>query len=198
MAISLSSYEIKLVSDPHVLLTKNRIIQKVYELFGELAGDYRTILQAGSLSTVNHIDAKISRGENYKGLPYVILDYPRQFAKVDVFAIRSFFWWGNFFSITVQLGGVYQNKYAAAIEKAIGQNLFDGWYVGLGDDPWQHHFESDNYTLIEKEKKYQASNLPHFKMAKKIPLEKWDEAEFFFKEKFSLLIKVLDSQAPIL
>ena len=32
---------------------------------------------------------KISKGENYKGLPYVMLDYPRCFGKTDIFAIRQ-------------------------------------------------------------------------------------------------------------
>lgn len=193
MAISLSNYEIELVSNPEVLLTKNKIIQKVYELFGELIASYQATFGASSLAIINDMDAKISRGENYKGLPYVILDYPRQFGKVDVFAIRTFFWWGNFFSITLQLGGVYQHKYEAAIEKAIAIGLFQGWYIGAGDDPWQHHFDSDNYTYIQQGKKYNIAQLSHLKMAKKIPLKKWDNAELFFKENFDLLIKVLSS-----
>src|SRR5437868_6529086 len=129
MVNSLSIYEMKLVTDPEVLLTKNRIIQKVYELFGGLAEDYKDVLKAAGLFTSNEVVAKISRGENYKGLPYVMLDYPRQFAKVEVFAIRSFFWWGNFFSITLQLGGQYQHKYASLVEKAIDKNLFEGWFI---------------------------------------------------------------------
>ena len=43
------------------------------------------------------VSPKISRGEQYLGLPYVMLDYPRIFSKENVFAIRTFFWWGNYF-----------------------------------------------------------------------------------------------------
>ena len=57
---------------------------------------------------------KISRGENYNGLPYVMLDYPRCFGKEDVFAMRTMFWWGNFFSITWHLKGKYSKEYIAA------------------------------------------------------------------------------------
>ena len=48
---------------------------------------------------------KIAKGENYLQLPYVLLDYPRCFDKENIFAIRTMFWWGNFFSITLHLSG---------------------------------------------------------------------------------------------
>lgn len=193
MVNSLSNDEMKLVTDPQVLITKNRIIQKVYEIFGALAEDYKKILIGGGLTGATEVAAKISRGENYKGLPYVILDYPRQFGKVDVFAIRSFFWWGNFFSITLQLGGQYQDKYGEAIQKAIDKNLFEDWFIGCADDPWQHHFEGDNYVALQQGKHHRFSDLSHLKIAKKIPLDKWDEADCFFKKNFILLTQVLDS-----
>ena len=53
---------------------------------------------------------KISKGENYKDLPYVMLDYPRCFQKEKTIAIRTFFWWGNFFSINLQLSGEYKEQ----------------------------------------------------------------------------------------
>ena len=48
---------------------------------------------------------KITRGENYQLLPYVILDYPRCFQKEQVFAIRTMFWWGKGISITLHVSG---------------------------------------------------------------------------------------------
>lgn len=193
MITSLDSYELSLVTDRQLLLTKNRIIQKVYLVFGELAAEYKSIVEVSNLFTANETDAKISRGENYRGLPYVVLDYPRQFGKVDVFAVRTFFWWGNFFSITLQLSGEYQHTYSSSIQNAIDKNLFEGWYIGCGDDPWEHHFENDNYHLIRQKNYYNLSNLSYLKIAKKIPLEKWDEAEFFLKKNFTFLMKVLGS-----
>ncbi|MEJ7682914.1 MAG: hypothetical protein WKG06_34670 [Segetibacter sp.] len=38
---SLTEYEMQLVTDSQVLITKNNIIQKVYELFGKLAEEYK-------------------------------------------------------------------------------------------------------------------------------------------------------------
>ena len=108
--VELSKNELELVTSSEVILTKNRIIEKVYLLFGSLSEEYRRLLQAHSSKLAPEVfqqSPKISRGEQYLGLPYVMLDYPRIFSKDDVFAIRSFFWWGNHFSIRLQLSGKY-------------------------------------------------------------------------------------------
>lgn len=192
MISSLSPFEMKLVTDADLLLTKNEIIEKVYRFFGILADDYKNQL-TNHILIEKKMDAKISRGENYKGLPYVVLDYPRQFSRVDVFAIRCLFWWGNFFSITLQLAGEYQHIYACPIQKAIDRNLYEGWYISCSEDPWEHHFENSNYAPIEQGIDYDISSRSFLKIAKKFPLEKWEEAANFFKENFSFLIKVLNT-----
>ncbi len=194
MAASLTQFEMKLVTDPTIILTKNNIIQNVQQFFGELAEEYKTIAEAEDrLHAFIETNAKISKGENYKGLPYVILDFPRLFAKQDVFAVRTFFWWGNFFSITLHLAGKYQQQYAYLIEKAIDKDIFKGWYINCSSNAWEHHFEEENYNLIEQGKNYSLSQLPHLKIAKKIPLEKWEEAGFFLKENYHFLMKALSS-----
>src|SRR5688500_2015672 len=95
--IQLSPEELLLVQNADVLLTKQRIIGKVFNLFGELAEMLQTQIQTVSLSgPVIKLSPKIARGENYEGLPYVMFDYPRYFSREHVLAIRTFFWWGNF------------------------------------------------------------------------------------------------------
>jgi hypothetical protein len=120
-----------------------------------------------------------------------MLDYPRNFGKKDVFAIRNFFWWGNFFSITLQLEGDYYNRHALQIQEANHRNQLKGWWVGCSANRWEHHFESENYRLLNDEIKDNLLGLPHLKIAKKIPLEKWDDVYLFLKENFTFLIRLL-------
>src|SRR4051812_7539492 len=108
--ITLSDKELSLVKNVEWILTKQMIIQKVYDLF---AGGVETIRSAviNSHSLPDNVRLsvpKIYKGENYLQLPYVIMDYPRCFDKEDIFAIRTMFWWGNFFSITLHLSGIYK------------------------------------------------------------------------------------------
>jgi hypothetical protein len=117
--VTLSPKELELVNNAGWILTKNAIIQKVYLMFGGLSEAYRAAIEKDAHITIEDIgprSPKISKGEQYEGLPWVMLDYPRNFSGQDAFGIRSFFWWGNFCSITLQLSGRFQEKYAPAIE----------------------------------------------------------------------------------
>jgi len=188
---SLSAYEMQLVTDAQALITKNLIIKKVSALFADLAEEYKKELENTVFDSDNFINPKISRGENYLSLPYVILDFPRQFGKTDVFAIRSFFWWGNFFSITLQLAGRYHAKFYSNIENAINKNRFAGWYISTSENQWEHHFESNNYIPVKEGTKYNLSEQSFLKLAKKIPLAQWDETNVFYTKNFKLIMETL-------
>lgn len=193
---SLTAYEKQLVIDQQVLLAKNSIIQKVNDLFADLSEIYKQELNDNISGLENLVNPKISRGENYLGLPYVILDFPRQFGKTDVFAIRSFFWWGNFFSITLHLSGQHLQQYKFVLQNEIDKDRFSGWFISSSERQWDHHFEKDNYMPVST-RNAKITALPFIKLAKKIPLSQWDKTKVFFIENF-LLIKTILAQAPIL
>ena len=188
MKYLLTNAELRLVTDPEVLLSKNRIITKVYEMFGSLSDGYKE--QATCLREELK-NAKISKGENYSGLPYVMLDYPREFNKVDVLAVRTFFWWGNFFSITLQLAGAYQDKHAAELQASIDKGLLDEWFITLSDNAWLHHFDGGYYEKIKTGEDYKLKDLPFVKVSTKIGLKEWKQAEDFLYKNFALLMNIL-------
>src|SRR4051812_10400669 len=113
--VGLSKNELEMVTSSEFILTKNRIVEKVYRLFGLLSEDYKNILQEYATALPAEVFAsspKIYKGENYLNLPYLMMDYPRVFLKDDTFAIRCFFWWGNYFSITLQLSGKFLRHFS--------------------------------------------------------------------------------------
>ena len=80
--IQLSAVEMDLVNNTGWIIAKHDIIKKVYVLFGDLTELMRWELEKTDNilpEKVNAKNAKISRGENYKLLPYVMLDYPAVF-----------------------------------------------------------------------------------------------------------------------
>ena len=196
--VELSKNELELVTNSEFILTKNRIVEKVYNLFGMLSEEYRSILNANALhlpKEIFNMPAKIYKGEQYKNLPYVMLDYPRIFSKDDVFAIRNFFWWGNFFSITLQLQGKYLQHYQHNILRYFNKEKNSDWFIGMSDSAWEHHFENDNYVLLSdvlinsSAKNILEKNF--IKLAKKMELEKWNEAENFFRDNYYEIMKML-------
>ena len=100
--------ELQYIHDTDFLLTKAAVSEKVRSLLNQTHDALRQYVAAEHLSFPEGVQAragKMARGENYHHLPYQILDYPRKFTREDVFALRTMFWWGHFFSVTFQLGG---------------------------------------------------------------------------------------------
>ncbi len=179
--ITLSEKEAGLVVNADWILTKNQILQKVKLILEtvqlqqqEFLKNYSTLLPA----EVAAIPPKISRGENYKGLPWLVLDHPRYFGKEDHFAIRSLFWWGHFFSITLHLTGTYKKNYEKKIAAAFSL-LKEDYFIGTGDDLWEHHFEDGNYLpLHDIDEKYfnkTISDKSFIKLARRFSLKQWND-----------------------
>lgn len=111
--IHLSAEEAGLIDNTEFILTKHRIIKKVYYLFGEINGMMKTELAGFDHlpESLRQYSGKISRGENYRLLPYILLDYPSYFSKNTIFAVRTMFWWGHFFSVTLHLSGDFKTRF---------------------------------------------------------------------------------------
>ena len=187
--LRLSEEELRLVADPGFILTKNAIIQKVYALFGELADDFRQV--TGLPEEVAGISPKISKGENFRGLPYVMLDYPRSFSAGDVLAVRCFFWWGNFFSITLQLKGIYREMSSSLILRQYSFLSGLDYSLAISPDEWRHDFGEDNYRKIkdmdEHDFRLYVTTHPYIKIARIFPLSSWDTMREQFGKAFGEL-----------
>lgn len=146
--IALSAEELRLVSDPSVIFMKNSIISKVYALFGELST--AAVARFQLPAEVSGIPPKIARGEAYKGLPYVMLDYPRYFTATDVFALRTFFWWGRYVCVTLHLKGRYRDR----LVQELLNNLVlfpENVYLSADGEEWDHDLEGGGYWQFSAE-----------------------------------------------
>ncbi len=196
--VKLSKSELLLVCDEQFILTKNIIIDKVYELFGLLSEQFKSFIKSANHLPIEvlQFSPKIYKGEQYQKLPYVMLDYPRCFGKEDVFAIRCLFWWGNFFSITLHMSGKYANVYRGTVQRSLQRNETNKWYVCVNEDHWEHHFKPSNYLeatkeILEKLNTQITGKNSFLKIAKKIPLQQWDEAYDFFIIAFQEILEML-------
>ena len=188
--------EASLVENASWLLIKHRIIGKVYGVFGALSETYSGLLEEYAEFIPREVTAvppKIYRGEHYRQLPYVMLDLPRFFQHDDTFAIRTFFWWGNSFSIHLLLGGKYKTMYEERLESHIKERSLDNWYIGVSEDPWQHHFEQDNYMPVNGAEKQIRSihNGNYIKLGRWHPVTDWKGAFAFFIASYKQLLESL-------
>lgn len=173
--------ELEYLSDRDFLLTKRRVIDKVVHSFAELEKDLKQLvitcgyqfppdafLQAG----------KISKGENYRGLPYVILDYPRLFSHDAIFAYRTMFWWGNFFSNTLHVSGSAL-QYLPVLKKSP-----EPLYIQCNGEQWDHSLASAQRITANKKVELVEDSVSFVKISQKIPLSEYNtvkhkSADFF-------------------
>lgn len=202
--ITLSAEELELVTNSGWIKTKQEIIKKVICLFGAVHAAQQNLVlhEFGEPEAQSPfaLSAKIARGEQYLGLPYVVLDYPRCFQHDAILAIRTIFWWGNFFSTQLLLQGACKEKYGSRLLAGYGTLRDADFSICVSDSPWHHHFERDNFLPIGQMTNESFNNLllekPFIKVGNRIGLEDWLVAEERLVEGYGVLIRLLSNQAP--
>ena len=200
--IQLSKEEMELVKNTDWILGKHIITRKVYDMFGDIS--IRLQHEIGSYNylfpeNLQYQSGKISKGENYELLPYVILDYPAFFWKERIFAIRTMFWWGNFFSVTLHLSGIYKQKFIHNSNDLLSLLQKNTFFICVNDDEWQHHFNTDNYvaaSTIALDEFELINKKNFFKVSKKISLSEWQNADKFIITSFREIVQLLQINYP--
>jgi len=196
--IQLLPAEMELVSSPEIILTKNAILQKIRSFLEALQIKQLEILKEYASKFPEEVlktSPKISRGENYKGLPWLVLDNPRHFQHNNIFAIRTMFWWGNFFSITLHLSGKYKNDFLGKNSESISMLKKNDFYIYAGQKEWEHDFDPESYkkisaaTIDELEKIFSGNNF--LKLAIKFPIDSLETIEEKLCRNYELLLKCL-------
>lgn len=190
--IHLSPAEKELFCNAEIILTKNSIINKTILLLEEVQ---ERLIDEKDQQDFFSVPPKISKGENYLGLPYVILDYPRKSVGPDLFFIRSMFWWGHFFSSTLQISGKYKDEYIEELSNSYDKLKINHYHIGINENPWNHHFEESNFKPIQQIDADKFKNLlqeqDHIKIAKKWPLTEWDTAHTKLYESWMYFFKLI-------
>lgn len=196
--ITLSAQEQQLVNDTGWILTKRGIIDKVYSLLGNVSVRMQELVEAEKDWLPPELiitSPKIYKGENYRMLPYVLLDHPRYFNGPDSFAIRTMFWWGNFFSITLHIKGRYKIMFEEQIRKKLAVLQQDNYFICVNEDEWQHHYADDNYIAAaetDEEKMTQITTQSSFiKLSLQFSLSKWDEMPVLLENAFYSILQLL-------
>ncbi|MGB5007308.1 MAG: hypothetical protein WBO39_10250 [Ferruginibacter sp.] len=199
--LMLSDEELQLVNNREWILTKRIIIEKAMVLFGMVSHNMQAVIEKEKNwlpAAVVRSSPKIAKGENYLLLPYLLLDYPRCFEADNIFAVRTMFWWGNFFSITLHISGIYKNRFQ--------QNIMDNlvsvkqdFFICVHESQWHHHFEEDNYKPLDQLKRHEINEIiaakPFIKLAVHFPLPEWDHVTERMDVTFREIIELLKRSA---
>lgn len=195
LVIPISAGELDVLRDLDFLLAKQRLTEKVVK---SMAGVERELHEWVAQSDFpfpegTQIKAgKIAKGENYRQLPYFVLDYPRLFSQQSTFAFRSMLWWGHEWSCTLHLSGAALEQFKEALLTHL-PGAPD--YFCIHPTPWEYHFGADNYVPLHA---LNAAQIEHHlavsgfvKVSNFTTLENWVHFPAFTREVFARFLTYL-------
>jgi hypothetical protein len=196
-AINLSKLETELLSDTSFLLKKHEITTKIRLILEESREKLHSLVPAYASYWPPKSDlntGKLSKGENYRLLPYQVLDFPRFFNNEHICTFRILCWWGHEISCTLHLQG---NCLPAELTQKIAllQSTATDIYFCIHHSPWEYHFGSDNYSLLhelsDRQVEEQVNTRRFIKVSRKLTLQDAGQLPHFAAETFRLFMPLL-------
>lgn len=196
----LDESELYLLTNKDIYIKIQSLEAKVTDLFGEIAISIEPIVQNFNSIIPDELKSKnpkISRGNNYNGLPWTILDYPRNFNKDGVFALRLLCLRGDSFILTLHLNGKYYQNYKNSIFENLDLLQQNQYLITQGNSEWDHIITSENYSEIPSNKKAldeiknKTELIQYIKFAKAIPFDHWEKLNSIIKTEYTFLLSML-------
>ena len=190
---SFNNNELKIISDDLFLKKKELIIQKIIKSFNNISIDLK---KEYLLHNVNNywdykLAPKISRGEKYNELPYIVLDYPSYFNKEDICSFRVIFLWANQFSCNLLLKGEPLYEFEKRIKKKHQFLINEGYILNYKKSPWTHEVENDSpYSSDFMNYSFRTKNA-YLKISKSLPLKNLIELPQLSKNMLKDIITVM-------
>ncbi|MEY4875427.1 MAG: hypothetical protein RL708_576 [Bacteroidota bacterium] len=145
--ISLSDLQKSIWFNTDLFLHKKEITSKIYASSSTIIESIKTTSFCVN-TALQFQNPKISKGENYNNLPWVMVDFPCIFSIKNIFAFRIFFLWGTEINFFFLLKGIFLNQYLPYILQNIYKEEFKDVLICRHENLWQHHID-ETYTSIQ-------------------------------------------------
>ena len=200
--LTISDAELEAIMNSSFFLLKRDVTQKILHLFGMLENELMKKVAGDSFFSTWEpaikYKGKIFRGENYRFMPYLLLDCPRVFSSETVFAFRSMFLWGNEFSFTLHLQGRALEEIRPKMLEHISSLKRQNFFFCVNDTPWEYFFEEKNYASLDDllsnkhdELKQLILSKEFIKLSRKLEPREYDQTISYGLETFEKLMHVL-------
>ncbi|OEK01308.1 hypothetical protein BFP97_07175 [Roseivirga sp. 4D4] len=115
-------------------------------------------------SKIGKTPFKVSKGNNHKGFPFQVIDYPSSLGQTNVYSFRSVIWYANFFSFNLLLKGEPKLNYEDRLDHLVDK----GYTLSWNDDIWETEINVGQSLKIASETLDQVSSIYHSNESVKI------------------------------
>jgi hypothetical protein len=171
---------------------KRTLTGKIIDGMGLLGDSLTHDVVNPAISAIGYrsVQAKISRGENFNGYPYIVLDCPRLNDTHSEVICRTIFWWGHSWSLHFALqGSALQHINYQRVAR-----LSNNWQVYTGDNLWEQHPAAHELIPVhspEKDYRQKISSRAFFKICQSVSLAKAQEWPPFPIEEYKQVFQLI-------
>jgi hypothetical protein len=146
--LEFSPQQLSLLTDTHVWNERRRLAEQIGEWMGDMLLQLKQSHQGvfEKVVPMTALNGKITKGDNYNGFPYLLLDYPNYFAKDEIVSVRNLIWFGNDFHCTFHLRGKLIHNVMHQLSRITSDEVF----ICTAPEEWIHHIEAQHWTTVNK------------------------------------------------
>ena len=133
--------ELATLENTAFFLQKDAATARIHASLDVLRERLRAVLAAGAdgwlcAGAMDVEQGQLTTGESYRGLPYVVLDFPKRFSRAEFLTMRTLFWWGHYAVYALMVQGPWLAEAVGRIEAALPALTAAGVEATLADTPW--------------------------------------------------------------
>lgn len=149
----LTKHELDFASSIEYPLLKHEVMLKISALMAQTGQQLSQTFHENQL--IDLAQYKITKGERYKQMPYIVLDFPQIKGPDFNIVLRTMFWWGHYFtcSLIVKTSLLDLEKTVKNIKKLKKTRIL------TGSNLWEQELEMDDYSKIPDLNKKQMMKL---------------------------------------
>jgi len=188
----LSDKQKQYISDPESFLLKNEVDDQINKLLYRFQQTLSGLIDQNAYNFPDKIGKttfKVSKGNNHKGFPFQVIDFPASLGQEHAFSFRSVIWYANFFSFSLILKGTPKETYTQQLVQLVDKDFILLWFDNIweSDIATEHSMEITKNQLSELTKIYQEKEA--IKIIKSYNLNQIEEFERLGTECFKELFR---------
>jgi hypothetical protein len=137
---------------------KASVTRKVLALLTDLHRQLKNEVENVSFIAPIEVNLKSSqfvKGEHYRGLPYIYLDFPKYFTKVDKFTFRWMLWWGHYFIFALISEGLHADVHRENLIRTYDNLIDKDFYIATHKNLWEWVRDVEHAISLNQENKSQ-------------------------------------------
>lgn len=182
--------EMRMISDTDFFPAKAEMIRKLHEEFMKLRDQLRAECETIPLSLVpagtDFVTGQLVKGEKFHDFPYVYLDFPKFFSKEEMFAFRSFFWWGHSLIFCWLLSGPRLGEYQKRLITSHETLAHHAVFFSTAGTPWEWGLEKPHAVFLSEINKARLKEIlkdrPFLKLGCSMPLKSLETPDAILQE----------------